>query len=308
MDANCTPDELADAHAARSHAVITLAEALAVGLTYEQVRQRRASGRWLSEARGVYRVAGAPVTWQQRAYVACAAGPATSWASFLTAAALFGLAAPPTLPSITVPPGSSARSRLAKVHRAELAAVDVMVVARIPVTRPHRTLVDCASLLGQDVLDALVDTALFRGLATRDSVTAAIERAETAPGRRGLPALRRSLEVWIPGKPPDSPAEMRTIRRIVAWGLPMPVRQHIVRDDNGRAIATLDLAWPDLKIGVEYDGVESHGPRRARPDELRQARVEARGWCLLRAEKADLRPGATRFRDELLRAFARRAA
>jgi hypothetical protein len=308
MDANRTPDELADARAASSHAVITLAEALALGLTYEQVRQRRASGRWLSEARGVYRVAGAPVTWQQRAYVACVAGPATARASHLTAAALFGLADAPTLPSITVPTGSSARSRLARVHRADLVAADVMVVARIPVTRPHRTLVDCASVLRQDALDALVDTALFRGLATRDSVTAAIERAETAPGRRGLPALRRSLEVWVPGPAPGSPREMRTIRRIVAWGLPMPVRQHVVRDDNGRTIATLDLAWPELKIGVEYDGLESHGPRRALPDELREARVEARGWCLLRAEKADLRPGATRFRDELLRAFARRAA
>jgi very-short-patch-repair endonuclease len=257
-------------------------------------------------APGVFRIAGCPVTWQQRALAACLAGAGCAVVSHLTAAAVFGLGVAPLLPHVTVPVGASARSRLARVHRAPLDARDLTHLMGMPVTTASRTIVDVAMLLPRQAFFDLVDTALQRRLATRDGVLSVGDRLATDRGRRGRAALLLddALSVWTPGPAPDSPAEMRMIRRLVEWGFRMPERQHVVRDANRRFVARIDLAWPDSKIGLEYDGVEAHGPRRVESDDRRQARLEALGWHIVRAEKADVRPGARRLRAELERAFA----
>src|SRR5437870_795717 len=152
MQRELTPDERADALAASQHSAISHRQALDVGLTRTQIRQRRTSGRWRAACHGVYVLAGAPASWQQRAMVACLAGPDGTVASYLTAAALFGLAKAPLVPHVTVPRGSSGRFRRAVVHKATLDRGDVGVVDGMPCTRPARTLVDCAGIMGFDQL------------------------------------------------------------------------------------------------------------------------------------------------------------
>lgn len=293
-----TPDEQVDALAACGHAVITLDLARRCGLTDDQVQWRVDIGRWLRRARGVYVVAGAPATWQQQAVVACAAGPPGTVASHLTAAALYGLVTPPPLPHVTVPRTSSGRLRIAKVHHATLLPPDVTEVGRVPCTAPARTLVDCAAVVGLDRLYGIVDTALCRQLTTVDAVHEALRRASPRRVRRGTHAIVAALAVWTPGPLPGSPAEMRTVRRLIEWGLPPPVRQHEVRDGKG-FVAYIDLAWPEARVGLEYDGEEAHGPRQRGRDARRQARLEALGWHIERARKGDIRAGESRLRAAL---------
>jgi hypothetical protein len=264
-----------DQWAARQHGLITHEQARQFGLSTKQVVGRADSGQWIRVTRGVYRVAGAPVTWQQNALAACLAGPRPTVASHLTAASLAALARPPLLPHVTVPAGASCRTPIALVHRADLDDAEVAVLFGVPCTGTARTIVDCASLLGDAALASIVDDALCRKLTTID----AIERS-AAHVRRGTRRLRRILDAWAGDVAPGSPAEMRLQRQLVAWGYPAPVRQYPVRDETGRVVGVLDLAWPDRLIGLEYDSDLWHKPspleaRRNAPRRRCSARMGA---------------------------------
>jgi hypothetical protein len=109
------------------------------------------------------------------------------------------------------------------------------------------------------------------------------------------------LAVWKPGIEPGSPAEMRMLRRLLEWDIERPDLQVVVRDPSGRFVGRLDAGWPRLRIGLEYDGLEAHGLRRMDRDERRHGDLEALGWRVRHADKADLLPGETGLRDWLRR-------
>ena len=44
---------------------------------------------------------------------------------------------------------------------------------------------------------------------------------------------------------------------MIDGGLPIPELQYEVIDGNGE-LRRLDFAWPDLRVAVEYDGVDWH--------------------------------------------------
>lgn len=276
MRASGTPAIRLDRLTSRQHGVVSRVQALEAGLTRDQLEHGVGTGRWVRVARGVYRMAGAPFSWQQATMTACLTSKGV--ASHLTAAALLGFAEPPLIPHVTVPRGSSARMGGVVVHWGTLGPSDRCWVGPMPCTRPGRTLIDCAYLVTFEALCELVDAAFCAGLADPGGVRRAAVRASRAPGRRGLAAIRSALEVWTPGAPPGSPAEMRLVRRLVAYGLPEPVRQFVVRDPAGRFVARVDLAWPDRRLALEYDGRRWHGPRRWTADGERGDRLRECGW------------------------------
>lgn len=51
-----------------------------------------------------------------------------------------------------------------------------------------------------------------------------------------------------------SPMETRLRLLLVLAGLPRPVAQHPVQDPLTRTAVRLDLAYPDRRIGIEYEG------------------------------------------------------
>lgn len=155
-------------------------------------------------------------------------------------------------------------------------------------------------------MTTLVDDALARPLASAQAVWGAIGRASRGPGRKGTPFLKLALEVWADGITPGSPAEMRLLRRLAEWGFPTPVRQLDVYSPEGTFLGRLDLAWPEVCIGIEYDGARTHTPRDLSHDELRHAAIAAAGWVLHRADKFDLRPSADRLHQELGLSFRQR--
>lgn len=293
--------------AARQHGAVSRRQALDAGFTRSMVQSRISSGRWLRTAFiGVYRVAGHPVTWQHQAMAACLSGLPPTVASHTTAAALFALGSAPLRPVVTMPLSASVRQGGLVAHRSPLRAGERCTVQGVPATVPARTLLDCARILDDRTLMGVLDQALCRQLTTPAAVRRAAEAASPNGNRPGLPLLREVLKVWTDGIRPGSPAEMRLLRRIERWGLPMPEKQVEIRDGD-ILVARLDLAWPWWKAGLEYDGQEHHGPRQWEADDLRLARVATLGWRVERVEKVDLLDGAERLRQVLSHMLARTA-
>lgn len=85
----------------------------------------------------------------------------------------------------------------------------------------------------------------------------------------------------------ESPMETRLRLVLIRAGLPRPIAQYVVVVD-GRTIARLDLAYPEWKIGVEYDG-DHHRDRPVFAADLRrQNKLVAAGWTILRFTATDI--------------------
>ena len=82
----------------------------------------------------------------------------------------------------------------------------------------------------------------------------------------------------------ESPRESALRVLLVLAGLPRPTTQFEVRDDDRRFVARLDLAWPELKIGIEYDGAHHRDPAQHSRDLRRHNALRARGWIVIQID------------------------
>lgn len=74
----------------------------------------------------------------------------------------------------------------------------------------------------------------------------------------------------------ESPWETRTRLFLLENGLTGFVLQHWVPNFRYR----LDIAWPELKIAVEYDGADHRTKEQQAKDEIRRNRLRAAGWYI----------------------------
>jgi hypothetical protein len=300
------PDELASAAAARQWGALTGDQARKAGLSQRQIDYRVRAKRWRRETRDVFVLAGTRNTWQQRAMVACLAGPPGTVTSHLSAAAVYGLSKAPKEPQVTIPrDGSGDRIRGARVRRADLRPGDKAVKDRLPCTAPVQTVIDCAEVLDREALCDLVDSALCRKLMQPSRLiraAVAARRAARGPRRAAVGRLLEALEVWRSGAPPGSPPEAKLQRRLKEWGFPPAQRQVEVYDKDGRFLARADLGIVEWKVLLEYDSDEHHGPRCWIADDERLDRVEEQtGWRMVSVDRFDLRPSNNNLRDRLER-------
>jgi hypothetical protein len=288
----------ADAHAvaANQHGLITADQARENGLSLKQARYLVDTGIWERLARDVYRVVGAPRTYESDVLAACFAGGPLAVASGATVARLAGVGRPYydragieiTVPRGVSPRGARALGATVRTVR-NLGPGDRRRIGAIPVTASARLIVD---LLGDppEHRDAVADDLLFRKRCSPDDVRLAAARA----GRTRRRQLDTVLDPWRPGPRPGSPKEMSLLRVLLIHGLPRPERQYHVRV-NGRS-RFLDLAYPDRKLTPEYDGRRDHGPRDWRADGEREDELTALGWIRLPAGRLDIRePWATEY-------------
>lgn len=274
--------------AARRLGVITVSEALAAGVTRAQLRSVQRRGEWTSPARGVLVAAAAPTSWSQECAIAVTA--ARGVVSHRAAARLHRLDGFDEGPvELTVPRGR-ATTRLDVIeHRTTtLGAMDITEVLGMPVTSIARTLVDLGAVVEDDLVEQALDDALRQGFSAR-WISQTLERVDR-PGPTGAMALRRVLaRPDRRGPLPDSVFERVVERACRAVGMPPSVRQHEVRDRQGRLVARIDVAWPDLGIGVEAHSRRWHfGDANARADQHRANRLAALGWLVLFVGWADV--------------------
>jgi len=208
----------------------------------------------------------------------------------ISGAAALGLYRPELAPApgdpfdVTVPrPAAMRSSGRIRVHRSALAPAELRTMGGFPVTTPLRTAFDLARKL--DRLSALiaVEALLTARLVTLDGLDSYLH---ASIGRRGWTQLAAVREMACAGV--ESPMETRTRLLIIAAGLPVPVVQHQVFDASGCFVARLDLAYPEWKIGIEYDG-EHHRERDVfRRDADRLNRLQLAGWRVLRFTADDV--------------------
>jgi very-short-patch-repair endonuclease len=165
----------------------------------------------------------------------------------------------------------------------DLPAEDVMVVDGVPVTTPLRTGLDLGRLLKRTDALVAVDALLHADLFTLAEFGAAAVRVEKL---RGVVQLRWVAENAEPKS--ASPMETRLRLRIVDGGLPRPQAQVEVRDEWGQTLFFIDLGYEDVKLGLEFDGVDPHTGVDPRTGELRFHRDRRRlrelsryGWVIL---------------------------
>lgn len=208
-------------------------------------------------------------------------------------------AAPPRTPGV-------------KGRRLARERADTMILTGVPVIDPVAALFSTAAELTGDqvvaAIDALITTASGypglgpgRPLATRALIAERLAAWGRFPGcaavRAALPLARERVE---------SPKETAARLLVTGAGLPEPAVQFEVRD-GGRLVARVDLAYPELRIAIEYEG---DGHRRDkgqwRTDIRRQRELESLGWIVIRLTEADLADHGASLLSVLRRAIASR--
>ena len=74
---------------------------------------------------------------------------------------------------------------------------------------------------------------------------------------------------------------------LVLAGL-VAVPQHTVRDPDGRFVARVDLAFPEQRVAIEYDGAWHGEPGQLARDRRRLNALDAAGWTVLHVTARDL--------------------
>ncbi len=277
--------------AAAQHGVVKGAQALASGLSTSALHRRAVAGHLVRCHPGVFRAAGAPVTWRAELLAAVLWAGDGAVASHGSAAALWGLdGCEPGRVELTVPAARAPRSRPGvRVHRARrLDRRHRGVIDGIPVTGIVLTLVQLASSLQPDLLAATLDSALVQGLTRADRVLDGLDLLGRR-GRRGAPVLVALLGERIDGqRPPTNRFERRLESQLLRAGLPVPARQFEIVID-GHFVARPDLAYPDLLVAIEADSYRWHSGRSAWEHDLdRRTELAAAGWLVLHFSWRDL--------------------
>jgi hypothetical protein len=181
-----------DRIASAQHGLVTLAQLRRLGVSDRTLLTWRHTGRLHPVQPRVDRVAGAPMTWEQRVLSAVLSAGRGAAASHASAGRLWGIHEPadPDLVEIVVPTGRSARLWSGTVHHTR---DDIPAVRRhgVPTTNPLRTIVDLgATCTARQVEDAL-DRALVDRLCTVAAVEWELARVARPGRRRAAPRPRR---------------------------------------------------------------------------------------------------------------------
>jgi len=279
-------------------ALLTRAAALRDGLDPDVLRAALRRQELQPLQRGVYHQGrGAPPLQRARAAVLAVAEPGAA-ASHTTAARVHGLVVPEGGPEHVTLPRSERRphrDRL-RLHTARLHPADLMKVAGVAVTAPARTLVDLCRCLGRTDAVWAVERALAAGVVTAEHMEWAAIRLARTPG---IVMARARFRAARPSSGSALETEARLV--IVDAGLPEPEPQVEVELPNGRH-AYLDLAYPDLGIGIELDGRDHERVDALFHDRWRQNGVLSAEWMLLRFTWRDVRYDTARMIDTIARA------
>lgn len=172
---------------------------------------------------------------------------------------------------VLVPGHIRSRGRLL-VRRGTADGSDVTTVAGCRVTSARRTARDLARRLDLREAVVAVDALAFRH---------GFDPVEIVPG----PVSRRvAAVVALANRLAESPMETRLRLALVLGGLPPPRVQYRLID-RGVCVARFDLAYPDARLAIEYDG-DGHEDDLDRRRDVRAGRL---GWYTARFTKHEIR-------------------
>ena len=304
-----TPDQALAAVAERQHGVFAVPHLDALGFTRHQRQSRVERGLWIALFTGVYRMAGAPISWRGDLLGAVFAGGPHGVASHRSGACVWGVdGGDRHLQEVLCPRWRRDQHPGLIVHESKALDVrDVTVIDAIPVTTIERTLLDLGAVRHPLTVERAVETALRMQLTTLPALRATVRRLGRQ-GRNGAGVLRRILDERDPDQRlTESAMEMRMRQVLRANGLPLPVVQFEIWY-QGRFVARVDAAYPDLRIALEYESFEWHMGKAAHiRDNARRNAIVGANWAPISVTWEDLRSGGQQVCTEIIRARQRAA-
>lgn len=180
------------------------------------------------------------------------------------------------------PPRPAQAGRLI-VHRAHLYPGEIKDVNGVRVTSPVRTAYDLARrgnlVEGVVAVDRLANVHRF----SPDLLLHFSARYHGVRGNSLVPFVLAHAD-----RRACSPMETRLRMLIVRAGLPRPQVQWAVQDEQTRTAAWLDMAWPDLMIGIEYEGEGHAEADQVLRDVGRYIGLVDKGWRIYRYTKFEI--------------------
>lgn len=235
--------------------LFTHAQLVAGGLHPNEIRSKLRSGELARIRRGVYRAGGTVdpiVGHQQLVWAMLLHVDASNVVSHQSAAVLHGLPTPrEDLARVCMTrrtAGHTHSTTQLKVRDTPLDDLDVTLLNGVPVTSLARTTADLARTLPYPWGVTVCDAALRIGLHCAEM----LEALDRHPQLRGQARARQVASFADPRS--ESPAESMSRVAIARAGIPMPLLQYEIFDDNGEIAARTDFAWPELRLVGEVDG------------------------------------------------------
>jgi len=270
--------------AAAQEGLFTHEQAATLGLDDSWIYRRSRSGLIVKEYPRVYRFAAAPPSLRQKLRSITLRAPGQVWVSHRASGEFWQLDdVPPGAVEFTTCTKLRAMDRNVIIHRVDaMPPRDVTVVSGLPITTVHRTLIDLGAVLDPDTVEIALECALRRRITTIDRLLRRLDEVG-GRGRRGAGVLRAILERRNPAAPPTgSGLETRFLLLIRRHRLPVPVRQHVVRDENG-FVARVDFAYPGAGVIIEVESRRHHfNPSDWERDLRRHNQLAAQGKRVLR--------------------------
>jgi hypothetical protein len=197
----------------------------------------------------------------------------------------FATTADPVL--VVVPPDCAWRGpRGIRVHRTEVNATDVVTLADsegvVRLTTPLRTAWEIGTQESLPTAVALLDAMVRAGHVDAGCLT---RLARDARGRWGARRFGKVVPL-VDGRSESRPESLVRVACVRA-GLPTPVPQFVVVAE-GQFLGRVDLAWPEARLIVEYEGSHHFDELQIRRDDRRYERLVAAGWRVIRLSSADL--------------------
>jgi hypothetical protein len=275
-----TPTELSNGPFRGSHAIV------AGSITKAMLTCRA----WLRLSPDVYVRRDVELDHRGRCAAAMLALPARTAIGGLSAAFLWGAAEAP--PSVTVVAPRTRRlphKDGLTVHYTTLADPDTTERNGLRLTTPERTVFDLGRRIDRVEALVVIDAMLHRHLLNPVTLQTMLLERGAWPRTPGLTRLLRFADPRS-----ESPMETRLRLLLADAGIPPSATQFEVFDAAGAFLGRLDLAWPEIRLGVEYDGDHHRYRQQFRRDLDRCNRLRAAGWTVLRFTADDvLRSPAT---------------
>jgi G:T-mismatch repair DNA endonuclease (very short patch repair protein) len=169
-----------------------------------------------------------------------------------------------------------------RVHRSREPVAMLRDGDGVPVTSASRTAWDVAALESLGTAVAALDAMVRNGALSLTNLSALSAAGTT---RWGVTRVRRAVDFVDPRA--ESPPESRVRVALVMAGL-SPVPQYEVWS-QGRLLGRVDLALPEARIAIEYEGAYHFEDGQIVRDDERYERLRAAGWTVIRLSSVDLR-------------------
>jgi Protein of unknown function (DUF559) len=276
-----TPDTMREIRrATRHHGVTTQSE---LRLTQRQTDICCANGTLIRKYDGVYADPAHPRSSLQDLAAAVAAGGPQCAAWGRSAAALWKLwDEHPSTPEVVVPFGRNRLIPGSTVHRSRALNPSMLTTRQhIRVVNPLVTVLDLGVVVSQvELADVIIcgrQRKLFAVADVRETIT-----RYSKPGRTGIVAARRALEMIMIGeRPAESVLEFRFHIGPARHGLPAYCYQYEVR--VGRKRYFIDFAYPEVMLAIEVDGYQQRASAESLAyDNNRANQLVLAGWTILR--------------------------